>query len=170
MKIVYLFITVALSAFCTAAEYVRGVDANRKLTASGHSGYKYIQVFNKDSHKYQCWEAVQSHGYYYVQAKDCSSSNQYQDWYYTEHGELKNRKYDGYCVHYDIENKHPNDYITLEECDGGSHQAWNYIEKHFVSKYDGYCVDLCRRCGSYFEMKQCYDNDYKDQIQEVEGY
>jgi hypothetical protein len=168
MKIVHLIITMVLSAFSTAAaESVRGGGIQREMISD--SEYKYIEVYDQGAKKNKCWEAVQESGYYYIVAKDCNSSNQYQDWYYTKYGELKNRKYNDYCVHYDVYNNNYYDYIALEKCNGGSHQAWHYIEKHFVSKYDGYCVDLCRNCGGKFEVKAC-DQTNADQIHKVEGY
>ena len=167
MKIVHLIITMVLSAFSgAAAESVRGGGIQRQMT-TGDSGYKYIEVYDQGAKKNKCWEAVQENGYYYVAAKDCNNSNEYQDWYFTKYGELKNRKYNDYCVHYDVYKNNYYDYLALEKCNGGSHQAWHYITNHFVSKYDGYCVDLCRNCGGKFEVTPC-NKDNADQIHKVE--
>ena len=173
MKIISLAITLA-SFLYTSAVSVRG-SGERALTNNNYD-YKYIEVYDQDSNGYKCWEAVNGQGngnYYGIQAKNCNHNNQKQDWYYTKYGELKNRHYgDDYCVHYDIYNNdyYYQDYLVLEKCNkGGSNQAWNYIHKHWVSHYNGYCIDLDRNGGDYFEAKQC-ENNNKDQEHEVEDY
>jgi len=181
MKIISLAITLA-SFLSASAASVRGREralssgGREQRTLTNNNDYKYIQVYDESANEYKCWETVSEQGnnnYYYVEAKDCDNSKQSQEWYYSKYGELKNHAYgDDYCVHYDIYSNdyYYNDYLVLEKCNqGGSNQAWNYIEKHFVSHYNGYCIDLCRDCGNKFEVKQCATNN-KDQEHEVEDY
>jgi Ricin-type beta-trefoil lectin domain len=168
MKSFASLFALATSLWCgsVAAETVRG-GQERALTSYQ---YKTIQVTNKDTGKEMCWEAVEQNNYYYVYAKECVESQYQQYWYYTKRGELKNRYYgDEYCVYYDLNKKDQYDYLVLEKCHGGSNEAWNYIDYHWVSHYDGYCVDLCRNCGGTFEVKKCV-KDETDQKHYVEDY
>jgi len=171
MKIVLAIVTLSLAVLSASAQSVRGGE--RILTSDGKndSDYKYIEVFDESAKKDRCWEAVEDNsGYYYVYAKDCNHSNYAQDWYYSKEGEIKNRKYDNYCVHYDIYKKNYYDYLVLEKCNGGgANQRWNYIDEHFASHYNGYCIDLSRVSGNKFETKKC-DKNLKDQKHKVENY
>lgn len=125
---------------------------------------------------YKCWDAGEQHGVVIPYARDCHYSQKDQDWWYNEHGQIYNRHYNK-CITYNYNDSFNYNYggykyapLYLYDCHPDwANQKFLYVHEHWVSAYDGLCVDLYRDGGGYFHMNHC-NKYWSDQIHDVEDY
>ncbi len=136
--------------------------------------WKRIQV--QWSYDWKCWDAGDQYGDVIPYARRCRYGYDTQQWFYTPYGQIKNKGYPGKCVTYDYNNQKSYGYsyqyrpLYLAPCrDDWLAQKFNYIHNHWVSHYDGKCIDLYRNGGGYFHMNDCYQTN-TDQIHKVDNY
>lgn len=124
----------------------------------------------------RCWD-IKKVGNYYVPFATACKNRDSQYWTYTKDGQIYN-KYHQKCLAYDHDyqygylwydsngNSYPV-YIYLDYCDNVPEQKFLYVDGHWVSAYDGTCVDLVRDYGGFFETQVC-QKCWKDQEFPVE--
>jgi hypothetical protein len=126
----------------------------------------------------RCWDVKYYKGYYIPYAVTCKNIDS-QYWTYTKDGQIYNKYYEQ-CLSYDYDKqyehywydskgkKYPT-YIYLDDCDDVSWQRFLYVDQHWVSGYDGYCIDLVRDGGGYFQAETC-KKCWKDHEYTIEDY
>jgi hypothetical protein len=164
-----------------AGEHASDAEGGDRELADFYAGYDYKKLYVFWTGKgTRCWDAASfdNSGDPIPYARECKyEDGQY--WSYTKDGQIYNKKYQK-CVSYDYNKKQGhyffdsagNDYpvyIYLEDCGDYSWQRWVYVDKHWVSSYDGTCIDLVRDHGGYFAPEQC-KKCWKDHLHTVEDY
>jgi len=136
---------------------------NSVVQASDHDyDWRYIETFHHDNGDYRCWEAASD---YYIYARSCDHNEERQEWYYNNHGEIKNRNYPDRYLTYD----HDGDIYLTEYGDDYTKFRWNYVHQHFVLHYNKKCIDLNRGGGDKYHLRDCVWH-LDDQEHLVEDY
>jgi hypothetical protein len=153
---------------------------NRELTEF-YDDYDYRKIYTYwTGQGTRCWDAKSfgSSGTPIPYARECRyDEGQY--WTYTKYGQIYNKKY-GKCLTYDYDKQHEHYYydskgneypvyLYLDECYDYAWQRFLYVDKHWVSAYDGTCIDLVRDHGGYFATEKCKKCS-KDHLHTIEEY
>ena len=132
--------------------------------ADFHDDYDYKKIYTTwTSVGKKCWDVYKDDdGTLYLYAKVCKFKDS-QYWTYTTDGQIYNKEYEQ-CVFYDTNH----DYLYLADCDDhSSFQRFLYVDKHWVSAYDGTCIDLDREHGGYYTTEKC-KKCWKDHLHTIE--